>query len=191
MSPLLLALALAAAPTADEVSLPRSVQISVEAGTSARPPSPWESTFAALLGARVGLNVDTSKLDFGFRFGALGRLHFDVGPNGVAPNGDVGGYVALEYRPLQLDTGIALALSVGVDLFGRHLAPRPEPWSVVGMGVVSLRVIGIFLAVAGGGEQPRGGLPAVGVMELRLGIETLEFARFVRLQNAAKEKAPW
>jgi len=150
-------LAAADAPVITEPQLHVVAQLGATGGARAVL-APEEPFFAGLDGM-LGLRFDP------IRFGLFARGLFST-KLGL----DVGGFFTVDAVRVKLDSKRSVALFTGVDVLGRWVPARPSPWSTVLLGHLGVRVLGISVAVAGGGEIPSG----LGELEVRLGVDFVE-----------------
>lgn len=150
MLALAVSLALAGSP-ADAPALNFVAQVDVAGGARA-----VADPFYFSPALRLGLRFDP------VRFGAVFR-----GLLSAQSGLDVGGFASVDLLRLLFDSEHNVALFIGTDVFARFVAAR---WSLVMLGVVGVRAVGISLSVVGGAELP----PALGNGEVRLGVDLVE-----------------
>ncbi|MFT3710862.1 MAG: hypothetical protein QM817_24825 [Archangium sp.] len=106
-------------------------------------------------GLRAGFRFDP------VRFGVVARGLLSS-QSGV----DVGGFASVDVLRLLLDSERNVSLFVGADVYARFVAAP----TLVLLGVVGVRAVGISLSIVGGVELS----PAIGNGEVRLGVEFVE-----------------
>jgi hypothetical protein len=149
---LILASVLAGAGTpTDAPTLNFVAQVDLAGGARAVP-----GPFYFAPGVRLGLRFDPVRFGVVFR-GLLSEQ------SGV----DLGGFASVDVLRLLVDSERSVSLFVGADVYARAVSAR---WSLVVLGAVGVRAVGVSLSVVGGVELA----PALGNGEVRLGVDFVE-----------------
>ncbi|MFO0598230.1 MAG: hypothetical protein U0228_23200 [Myxococcaceae bacterium] len=160
MSSAILLLALLAAPAdapvPDEPGLHFVAQVDVVAGARAGNPP----------GAPFVFGGD---LLLGFRFDPV-RFGVMVGVAAARAPVDFGGFFSVDLVRVKLDSQRTVALFTMAEVASRYSPSAMNPFSLVLLGEVGVRALGISLGVVGGAEIPGG----LGDGEVRLGVDFVE-----------------